>query len=70
MNRTFKVIFNQVLGRHVVVSEIAGGIQRGARKAITVAAAAGALAMAASLPMGDAWSFQASDNWSANDNGQ
>ena len=42
MNKTFKVIFNQVLGRHVVVSEIAGVIQRGACKAVF----AGILAMA------------------------
>ena len=68
MNRTFKVIFNQVLGRHVVVSEIAGGIQRGARKAITVAAAAGALAMAASLPMGDAWANEAAGAGNAGQN--
>ena len=43
MNRTFKVIFNQVLGRHVVVSEIASSIQHGAVKAIAVALMAGVI---------------------------
>ena len=42
MNRTFKVIFNQVLGRYVVVSEIASSIQRGACKAVAVILTAGA----------------------------
>ena len=37
MNRTFKVIFSKVLGKHVVVSEIASNIQRGACKAVAVA---------------------------------
>lgn len=37
MNQIFKVVFNHVLGRHVVVSEVAGSIQRGACKAIVAA---------------------------------
>ena len=60
MNRTFKVIFNQVLGRHVVVSEIASSIQRGARKAVMAVAAGGALATAALLPMGEAGAISSS----------
>ncbi|MBS7327259.1 MAG: YadA-like family protein [Oxalobacter sp.] len=60
MNRTFKVIFNQVLGRHVVVSEIASSIQRGARKAVMAVAAGGALAAAALLPMGEAGAISSS----------
>ena len=42
MNRIFKVVFNHVLGRHVVVSEVASSIQRGACKAVAVALTAGA----------------------------
>ncbi|MBS7328116.1 MAG: ESPR domain-containing protein [Oxalobacter sp.] len=38
MNRIFKVVFSKVLGRHVVVSEVASAIQRGACKAVMVAA--------------------------------
>ncbi len=38
MNKTFKVIFNHALGRHVVVSEIASSIQRGACKALLAVA--------------------------------
>ena len=47
MNRIFKVVFNHVLGRHVVVSEVASSIQRGALKAVAVVLTAGA-AMAVS----------------------
>ncbi|MBS7327570.1 MAG: ESPR domain-containing protein [Oxalobacter sp.] len=42
MNRIFKVVFNHVLGRHVVVSEVARAIQRGACKAVAVVLTAGA----------------------------
>ena len=51
MNRIFKVVFNHVLGRHVVVSELASAIQRGACKAVAVVLTAGA-ALAVS---GNAW---------------
>ncbi len=47
MNRIFKVVFNQVLGRQAVVSELASSVQRGVCKAVVVAA----LAVAA----GGAW---------------
>ena len=42
MNRIFKIVFNHVLNRYVVVSEIASNIQRGACKAMAVALTAGA----------------------------
>ena len=40
MNRIFKVVFNHVLGRHVVVSEVVSSIQRGTLKVIAIAVAA------------------------------
>ncbi|MBS7327831.1 MAG: hypothetical protein KIG68_03655, partial [Oxalobacter sp.] len=45
MNRTFKVVFSKVLGKHVVVSEIASNIQRGVCKAVAVLLTAGVLAL-------------------------
>ena len=42
MNRIFKIVFNHVLNRYVVVSEVASSIQRGACKAMAVALTAGA----------------------------
>ncbi len=47
MNRIFKVVFNHVLGRHVVVSEVVSSIQRGALKVIAIAVAASCLGLPA-----------------------
>ncbi len=47
MNRIFKVVFNHVLGRLVVVSEVASAIQRGALKVIAIAVAASCLGLPA-----------------------
>ena len=49
MNRIFKVVFNHVLGRHVVVSELASSIQHGKNKAVAVVAVA-ALSVFMGLP--------------------
>ncbi len=69
MNQIFKVVFNQVLGRQVVVSELASSVQRGACKAVVVAAlavAAGA-AWAADHTFSNATTTQATN--SEKDNG-